>query len=54
MARRLGFAEVYDRAPALEPTPFGLAEAERLFADVRAAEARELAALRGATAADRG
>ena len=48
MARRLGFAEVFDRPPALPPTPFGLGEMERVFADVRRAEATllpELAAL---------
>ena len=38
MARRLGFPEVFDRPPALEPTAFGLAEMERVFADVRRAE----------------
>ena len=28
-ARRLGLGEVHDRPPALPPTPFGLASAER-------------------------
>ena len=31
-AWRLGYADVYDRSPALEPTPFGLACARR-YAD---------------------
>lgn len=40
MARRLGLPVVYDRAPGISPTPFGLAEMERLFAAVLRAEAR--------------
>ncbi len=42
MARRLGLSEVHDLAPALAPTPFGLAEADRLLEDVLAAERRYL------------
>lgn len=48
MARRLGLAEVFDRPPGIAPTAFGLAEMERLFADVLKAEATllpQLAAL---------
>lgn len=41
MARRLGITDVFDRNPCRTPTEFGLAESERLFADVRRAE-REL------------
>ncbi len=50
MARRLGFPEVFDRAPALAPTAFGLAEMERVFADVLRAEATLLPELRGVLA----
>lgn len=39
MARRLGMHEVHDRAPALPPTAFGLAEMERLYAAALRAEA---------------
>jgi 2-keto-3-deoxy-L-arabinonate dehydratase len=39
MAKRLGIEDVYDRAPALAPTPFGLAEMERLLGDVLQLEA---------------
>ncbi|HYZ62821.1 MAG TPA: dihydrodipicolinate synthase family protein [Acetobacteraceae bacterium] len=46
MARRLGMAEVFDRQTSLAPTPFGLAEATRLFADVQAAERTLLPELR--------
>jgi 4-hydroxy-tetrahydrodipicolinate synthase len=35
-ARRLGLAEVHDRAPALPPTPFGLASTERYAAHLGA------------------
>jgi 2-keto-3-deoxy-L-arabinonate dehydratase len=42
MARRLGFAEVYDLAPSIEPTAFGLAQMDRLLTDVLAAEDRFL------------
>ncbi len=42
MARRLGLPEVHDLAPSLAPTPFGLAEMDRLLADVLAAEKRYL------------
>lgn len=45
MAKRLGFATVHDRPGALAPTAFGLAEMERLHADVLAAEAALLPAL---------
>lgn len=48
MARRLGFGEVNDRGADLAPTPFGLAEMERVFADVLEAEAKLLPALRSA------
>lgn len=44
MARRLGFTEVHDLAPFIEPSAFGLAEMERLMADVLAAEDRYLPA----------
>lgn len=39
MARRLGFREVFDRAPSIAPTTFGLAEMDRVFAGVLRAEA---------------
>lgn len=39
MARRLGFAQVFDRTPAIPPTAFGLAEMERVLGDVLHAEA---------------
>ncbi|TCR67655.1 dihydrodipicolinate synthase family protein [Bosea sp. BK604] len=42
MARRLGFDAVHDRGADLTPTPFGLAEMERVFADVLKAEAELL------------
>ncbi len=38
MAKRLGFQQVHDRHPSIAPTPFGLAEMERVFADVLRAE----------------
>lgn len=38
IARRLGFERVHDRPPAIAPTPFGLTEMERVFADVLRAE----------------
>jgi 2-keto-3-deoxy-L-arabinonate dehydratase len=31
MARRLGISRIVDRAPALTPTDFGMAEMERLL-----------------------
>lgn len=31
VARRLGFPDVHDRAPAQRPTPFGLAMMERFL-----------------------
>jgi 4-hydroxy-tetrahydrodipicolinate synthase len=34
MARRIGVTEVVDRSPTLSPTPFGLAEVDRLFASL--------------------
>ncbi|WP_342364278.1 dihydrodipicolinate synthase family protein [Terrarubrum flagellatum] len=46
MAKRLGFADVVDRAPGITPTPFGLSEMERLFADVIRAERELLPPLR--------
>jgi 2-keto-3-deoxy-L-arabinonate dehydratase len=46
MAKRLGFAEVFDRTPAIAPTAFGLAEMERLYAEVLAAETSLLPRLR--------
>jgi 4-hydroxy-tetrahydrodipicolinate synthase len=42
MARRLGIADVFDRDPCPAPSSFGLAESERLFADVQRAEAELL------------
>ncbi len=39
MARRIGVEQVFDRAPAIRPTPFGLAEMDRLFEALRATEA---------------
>jgi 2-keto-3-deoxy-L-arabinonate dehydratase len=36
-ARQIGVAEVFDRAPALAPTDFGLAETERFAAEIGAA-----------------
>lgn len=47
MARRLGLGAVHDRAPSVVPTRFGLAETERVLADVLEAETRWLPALRG-------
>lgn len=38
MARRLGLGEPRDRLPALEPTPFGLAEMNRLLESTMAIE----------------
>ncbi len=38
MARRLSLSEVADRQPALAPTPFGLAEMDRLFERLAALE----------------
>jgi 2-keto-3-deoxy-L-arabinonate dehydratase len=46
MAKRLGLNEVFDRAPAIVPTAFGLAEMDRVFDDVLRAEAELLPALR--------
>ena len=46
MAKRLGFKDVFDRAPALIPTAFGLAEMDRVFDDVMRAEAALLPALK--------
>jgi 4-hydroxy-tetrahydrodipicolinate synthase len=40
MARRLGLKEVFDRAPAMQPTAFGLAEMERLLHDLERLETR--------------
>ncbi|RDJ19817.1 dihydrodipicolinate synthase family protein [Bosea caraganae] len=48
MAKRLGLGEVFDRARAAAPTSFGLAEMERVFADVLRAEAELLPALNAA------
>jgi 4-hydroxy-tetrahydrodipicolinate synthase len=42
MARRLGLAQVHDLQPAISPTAFGLAQMERLYADVLSAEAHFL------------
>jgi 4-hydroxy-tetrahydrodipicolinate synthase len=39
VARRIGISEVFDRAPALAPTSFGLAELDRLFDGLRETEA---------------
>lgn len=41
MAKRLGLGEVVDRAPAIAPTAYGIAEMERLFAALEALERRE-------------
>lgn len=41
MARRLGLDKVVDRAPAIAPTAFGLAEADRLFEALGALEREE-------------
>jgi 2-keto-3-deoxy-L-arabinonate dehydratase len=46
MAQRLGFSEVHDRAPAIKPTEFGLAEMHRVFNDVLRAETELLPKLR--------
>jgi 2-keto-3-deoxy-L-arabinonate dehydratase len=46
MARRLGIAEVHDRHPLKQPTAFGWAETERVFADVARAEQTLLPELR--------
>lgn len=45
MARRMGLDAVHDRAGAIAPTAFGLAEMERLHADALAAEVSLLPAL---------
>jgi 4-hydroxy-tetrahydrodipicolinate synthase len=45
MARRLGLEVVHDRPGALPPTPFGLAEMERLWGGMRRAEEMLLPAL---------
>lgn len=50
MARRMGLETVHDRPGGHVPTPFGLAETERLLAEVRAAEAAILPALAAALA----
>ncbi|MEO5771143.1 MAG: dihydrodipicolinate synthase family protein [Burkholderiaceae bacterium] len=50
MAQRLGLAQVHDRPGIAPPTAFGLAEVERVFADVLAAERQYLAPMRGETA----
>ncbi|MFN8722976.1 MAG: hypothetical protein ACK5YI_19300, partial [Rhodospirillales bacterium] len=50
MAWRMGLETVHDRPGGHVPTPFGLAEAERLLAEVRAAEAAILPALAAALA----
>ena len=46
MAQRLGLPAVHDRAPVPTPTAFGIAEADRAFKDVLAAERRWLVPLR--------
>jgi len=48
MARRLSLAEEFERQPALAPTAFGWTETDRVFADVRRAEAELLPELRRA------
>lgn len=53
MARRLGLDTVHDRGADLAPTPFGLAEMERVFADVLKAEAELLPELRSALGSSR-
>jgi 2-keto-3-deoxy-L-arabinonate dehydratase len=47
MARRLGLPAVHDRPPVPSVTAFGLAETERVFQDVLAAQEQWLGALRG-------
>jgi 2-keto-3-deoxy-L-arabinonate dehydratase len=42
MAKRLGLEDVFDRQGSIMPTAFGLAEMERIYADVLAAEERLL------------
>lgn len=46
MAKRLDLGPVVDRAPGLAPTPFGMAEMQRLFDDVLRAETKLLPALK--------
>lgn len=46
MAQRLGFPHVFDRAPAHEPSAFGLAEMQRVFSDVLRTEASVLPQLK--------
>ena len=46
MAQRLGLPAVHDRAPVPAPTAFGMAEVDRVFKDVLAAERRWLVPLR--------
>lgn len=41
MAKRLGLGEVIDRAPAITPTAYGIAEMERLFSALEVLERRE-------------
>ena len=41
MARRLGLDAIVDRAPAMAPSAFGLAEMERLLHDLDALEREE-------------
>ena len=41
MAKRLGLDEIVDRAPAMAPSPFGLAEMEILFRNLAALELKE-------------
>jgi 4-hydroxy-tetrahydrodipicolinate synthase len=41
MAKRLRLDEIFDRAPAITPTAFGLAEMERLFGSLEALEQME-------------
>ena len=53
MARRMGLRQVFDRAPAEAPTGFGLAEMERLYAEVTEAEATLLPRLQARLAAMR-
>jgi 4-hydroxy-tetrahydrodipicolinate synthase len=38
MARRLDLGDVVDRAPAIQPTAFGLAEIDRLYGDLKRLE----------------
>jgi 2-keto-3-deoxy-L-arabinonate dehydratase len=50
LATRLGLETVFDRAPGLSPTPFGLAEMARVFADVTHAETTILPELKAVLA----